>query len=184
MPEHRQNSVVIKCNRPLLLFGAVELYMANLGLEKLVDWFKRDFYRTAMGALATAIIFCMTGILLGMGLWLLITGGRRLTLTPEGVESRFLFWKKQLPWSGIRDWGIGENTGLPLELPRMYLYFSAQTLPSNDKGEKKYGKETLRVFVIRRYLDQFRETVLPYCARNLEQEPFLSPSFTEGQNTL
>lgn len=165
MPERQQGNVVIKRNRLLLLAGVIGIYLGNTGAEKLIDWFKRDFYASPMGALATAILFVWTGLMLAIGAFTLAAGSKRVLLSPEGVQCRRLFLCHRLSWDQIQQWGIISDHRLPWEGKVRHLYFTT------GNAAEKPSKRTIRIFVMHRYLEQFQDIAVSYCREQSGMPP-------------
>lgn len=168
MPEFRQDCIIIKRNMTLLAFAVVTLYIGNLGLEKLELYFRRDSMQEIHNLLKVAIMLTWTNLHLIAAAVAFRAGMVRLRLDAEGVHLHSLFRKRTLLWHHVQDWGISCDPTRRLDFKVSHLYFSPEKLPVRTGGGKRFTNGVIKVVVLPRDLENFRQRVLPFCAEKID----------------
>lgn len=172
MPEHRSYGVLIKWNKPLLVFGIIALRMSQYAIGKLekVPTLEYDQVSTKIVVCAVYLIFFV--LALGLGIGALISGCKRITFHEGGIRCSFLFIKREIPWSSVQSWGLRGEGAWFGENKTWVLYFSLHPSTSCSHIKRYFLGRTVRVPVLYRYAGAFRRVLLPYCRTHLRGCPF------------
>lgn len=173
MPNCRQDRIIIKRNILLLVFGVVALHMADQGLDMLQLYHRRgDSLLLFQTIYKITIVSVWTLFEFVMGVFCIRSGMVQLCLDEEGVHLCSLFREKELLWNQVQDWGIACDSARRIDSKICYMYFSPHQLPVRGEKGEKYTRQVIRVVVLQRDLEHFRQDVLPFCAAHINCAPF------------
>lgn len=180
MPERRSDGVVIKWNKPLLVFGFIALRGGQYGIEKLqkIPSLEYDEFSTKLVVYAVYLIFCLLAF--GIGSGALIFGCKRITFDEGGIRCSFFIIKREIPWSRVQSWGLTGEGNWFGEHRTWVLYVTPMPVTDGSRMKRWFLGRKVRIPILRRYAGSVQRILLPYCHAHLGHCPFYGDPDWEG----
>ena len=171
--EVRADKIVIKGHYSNLVSGVILL---SAGSFPLIDFVLPMILDVDFFTPDGMPVLCLVAILLffcGVGLFMLLRFFETVTVDENGILRKGLLKSKKLSWEETADYGVFYD--VTSRCPMYVLYFSAEKLETNKKEtRKKLWGRTIKIYVAQSQFDAVTESLLPFCRRFAECEPFVS----------
>ncbi|MCM1545020.1 MAG: hypothetical protein NC110_06945 [Ruminococcus sp.] len=165
----KNTSMKIKPCREYMFTSVLFLAIPIVLLAVLLPVLKSDENATV---LEWAVVIAFFAILLGLGMYAVITSFKTLTIDKNGISSKSVFSKTQVAWSEVRDYGLSYGGETHFDEANYVLYFACEPLKAKKNGKKKFKGKTIRTFVTNEEYSSFKSMVFPFCRKFTDVKPY------------
>lgn len=169
------DKITFKCNEPfMLVLIGIPLFMFLSGIRLVLGLIPFEEGYTGVDIFGFVFV-CVWTILVGiMGFSLVYTFGKKTIIDSEGITTSFLFYKKELEWREIQDYGISYCGQTRNEGNTYYLYFATEEQNIKNRFKKKLKGNMIKITVVGENYYEVTKKVIPFCQRKTSVTPFIA----------
>ena len=111
---------------------------------------------------------------LSIGVFAFINVIKQVTIDPDGISCNFIFGKRFIKWSEVKDWGISRFRPIRGKGNTYYLYFSVLECPVKNECKKELKGKMIKVLVSEREYSEIVDKIIPFCCEQVTVPPFVA----------
>lgn len=169
-----KDKIIFECNKMMMLILIIPISMLGSGIQLVTGLvpFEEDY--TGFDVFGFAFACVWTFVIGVMTFYLVFNFGKKTILDSEGITTTFLFYKKELEWREIQDYGVSYTGQTKGEGNTYYLYFSNEEQKQKNRFRKKLKGNIIKVIIVGEDYYEITKKVLPFCQRKTSVTPFVA----------
>jgi len=169
------DKITFECDKRLMIqlmliplfmfFSGIRIVSALIPFEE--GYTGADVFGFVFVCVWTAVVGVMTSAFL-------YNFGKKTILDSEGITTTFLFYKKELEWREIQDYGISYCGQTRNEGNTYYLYFATEEQNTKNRFKKKLKGNMIKITVVGENYYEVTTKVIPFCQKKTSVTPFIA----------
>lgn len=165
--------------KPNAIFKGIGIVAIIMACTVIYELFPLDFednysFDTFIDVFGIVFLILWITVVLSLGCAAFITGNKTVTINDAGVVCRSPWFKNELTWAEIKDYGVsycGQTRGLG---NAYVLYFAPEEQKNKNECKKKLKGKMIRFYVTGDAYSDVINKAFPFCTNFTKIIPFIA----------